>query len=154
MRITMSTLFDRINGDLQRINSDLQRVTTQITSGKKINTISDDPLSLTSILSLRTDRSEVLQYQRNIIDGTNMVSATDTVLNQIQSLVEEAKKVAVLQGGSGTLTDRLVSADYVNGLFEQVLSLANTQFDNKFIFGGYKTTGYAAPAPAPFRLQW
>lgn len=154
MRVTMSTLFDQITNDLQRVNTDLNKVTTQITSGKKMSAIADDPVSLARVLSLRNSGNEILQYQQNMVFGSSMISASETTLEQIQEIVSVAKGIAISHGGaSGTQTDQLIAADFVHDLYDQTISLANTQFEEKFIFGGFKTAGYTAAQPTPFTVD-
>ena len=154
MRISHSTLFEQITNDLLRLNADLNKVTNQITSGKKMTSISDDPVAMSRVLGLRNSGNEILQYQQNMIFGSNMINASETTLEQIQEIVSVAKSIAISHGGpTGTTADQLLAADFVKDLYDQTISLANTQFEGKFIFGGFKTAGYTTAAPTPFTID-
>jgi len=118
-----------------------------MSTGKRIQTPSDDPVGTGNALHFRHRIDRNQQHQRNIEDGLTYLSYTDGVLDGIGNLMNEAYAKAV-QGDDDALTaeDRDVLANEVNQLLEELLSSANTSFSGKYLFAGYNndTTPFTA----------
>ncbi len=151
MRITTRMIYRNMQYDLNSLNSDTQTVNRQISSGKQMASISDNPVNLVTALGLRSDIASISQYQENLDYGKTMVTAAETSLTQMKDLLMQANNLT-LQANNATLsqTDRDIVAGEINSLFEQAIALANTQINGKYIFGGYRTTGYTDSEPTPF----
>lgn len=151
MRVTMKSIHQNILGNLNRLTSDLNDVNNQISSGRQMSKISDDPVNLITALGLRTNLSELSQYQDNLSSGNKIISASENALTQIKDLVMRAKTLAVQQANASmTAANRASAAEEVRHLWEQAILLGNTQVNGKYIFGGFRTTGYTEAEPAPF----
>ena len=151
MRTTMQTMYTQVLNNLNNLTSDIQNLNNQISSTQQMSKLSDNPVHLVSALSLRSSLAELNQYQENLLYGEKMMCASETSLTQIKELVMRAKLLA-LQNINGTViqSQRLSTAVEVHNLFEQAITLANTQINGKYIFAGYRTTGYNSLEPAPF----
>ncbi|MEW6594410.1 MAG: flagellar hook-associated protein FlgL [Thermodesulfobacteriota bacterium] len=151
MRVTMKSIHQNILGNLNRLTGDLNRLTNQISSGKQMSKLSDNPVNLITALGLRTNLAELGQYQDNLSFGNKIISASENALTQIKELVMRAKTLALQQANAPlTATNRASAAEEVRHLWEQAVILANTQVNGKYIFGGFRTTGYTEAEPAPF----
>lgn len=151
MRVTMRTIHENILNNLNRTTTDMNRLNAQISSGKQMSKPSDDPVNLVTALGLRTGLADINQYKRNIIHGENVIAASESSLTQIKELISRAKVLAVQQVNASVNQEQRVSAaSEVHNLWEQAIILSNTQVNNKYIFGGYRTEGYTAAEPAPF----
>jgi len=151
MRVTTRMLYRNMQYDINKLSSNIQRVNKQISSGMQMSSISDNPTNLMSALRMRSDLSDISQYQENLTYGKSMVTAAETALTEMKDLLMQANTLA-LQANNATMTqtNRDSLAEEVNSLYEQAVSLANTQLGGKYIFGGYRTTGYTENEPAPF----
>ncbi|MBU0483736.1 MAG: hypothetical protein KKB30_04395 [Proteobacteria bacterium] len=151
MRITMQTIHQNILGNLNRITSSMNDINQQISSGKQMSRPSDDPVNMAGALSLRSSLAEIMQFQENLMYGGNVITASENALVSTKELVMRAKVLA-LQDVNAPMTaqNRLNAVEEVRNLFEQALSLSNSQVNGKFIFGGYRTTGYTDTEPTPF----
>lgn len=151
MRITTRMIYRNMQYDLNKLNSDTQTVNRQISSGKQMATISDNPVNLVSALGLRSDIATVSQYQENLDYGKTMVTAAESALTQMKDLMMQANNLTLQANNASMTSSNLVDvAEEVGSLFEQAIALANTQINGKFIFGGYRTTGYTDSEPTPF----
>lgn len=114
---------------------------TQLSTGKRINNPSDDPVGTGNALHFRSMIAGNQQYQRNIEDGLTYLSYTDGTLDGVGNLLNEAYAKAV-QGDNDALTDqdRQVLANEVDQLLEEMLANSNTSLSGKFIFGGFNNT--------------
>lgn len=151
MRTTMQTIHNSILTNLNKVTTDMFRLNNQISSGKQINKISDDPVNLVSALGLRTSLTEIEQYQENLVYGDSVITASEKTLTQIKELAMRAKTLALgLINADKIPENRTNAAIEIHHLWEEAIILANTQLNGKYIFGGYRTTGYTDAEPAPF----
>jgi flagellar hook-associated protein 3 FlgL len=131
-----SQLIRNLNNNYNRMSATQE----QISTGKKINRASDDPVGITYALRYRSELSMNDQYQRNITTATAAVDNVDTVLNQVNDLMTRAKELAV-QGVSDSSSKEARDAigKEMDGIFQQAVSLGNDQMNGKFTFNGQKT---------------
>ncbi len=143
MRVTMTTMYDRIKTDLSRITERLDSTNATISSGKIYQTPSDAPVNLTHALGLRDNLSDVDQFKRNITYGQGWVKATENALTGVQDRLQRAKELAI-EGANDSLNgdNRRAIAQEVKNILEEVVSLGNTKLGNRYIFAGSRTTGY------------
>jgi len=151
MRVTLSTMSSKIVNNLDRLTTDLSRINDQISSGLQMSRLSDKPTSLASALGFRTTIVEIEQYTENINHGNNIITASESAYTQIKELAMTGKTLAI-QAINGTLSQENFNAiaEQVDNLVTQSIALSNTQLNGKYIFGGYRTTGYTTEEPAPF----
>lgn len=151
MRITMQSIHRNILSNLNKISADMNRINKQISSGKQLSTISEDPANLVTALGLRTNLSSIAKYRQNLSFGNSMIVAAESALTQMKDLSLRAKTLAVQQvNASVTPENRANAAEEVRHLWEQAIFLANGQIMGKYVFAGYRTAGYSAMEPAPF----
>ncbi len=151
MRVTMRTINANILGNLNRITDSLDQINKRISSGKEISRPSDNPVGLASALSLRSSLSQLTQYQENISYGRNFANGSENALTKIKEQVMRAHTLALQYiNPSMSAGNRSLGAEEIRGLYDQTLALANTRIEGKYIFGGYRTTGYNDVEPTPF----
>lgn len=140
MRITQNITYNTYINDIMRKQESLYGLSRQISSGKKVNVLSDDPVSAESILSSRSMISTFDQYEKNIDSGLSRLSMAEESLSGVENALMSIMETAVYQStGTANAQTRSAAAVEVSNLFDQIISLANTSFDNKHIFSGYKT---------------
>ncbi|MDH3392475.1 MAG: flagellin [Desulfobulbaceae bacterium] len=151
MRITMQTINNNILNNLEKTTNALAKINNQIATGRQMSKLSDDPVNLAVTLSLRTTLSTVVQYQENLSYGKGKISAAETSLQEIKNQMIRAKTLA-LQAANDTLTpdNRVLIAAEVQNLFEHSILIGNSELNGKYLFGGFRTSGYTADEPAPF----
>lgn len=151
MRITMQSIHKNILTNLNKITTDMNRINTQISSGKQMSTISDDPVNLVTALGLRSNLTQITTYQNNLKFGNKTITAAENALTQMKDLALRAKTLAIQQvNASVSPENRASAAQEVRHLWEQAIFLGNSEVNGKYVFGGYRTTGYTAAEPAPF----
>ncbi|NPA94160.1 MAG: flagellar hook-associated protein 3 [Thermodesulfobacteria bacterium] len=153
MRVTMTTMYDRIKTDLSRITERLDRTNSTISSGKIYQTPSDAPVRLTHALGLRDNLADIDQFKRNITYGQGWVKATENALTGVQDRLQRAKELAI-EGANDTQNkdNRRAIAQEVKNILEEVVSLGNSKLGNRYLFGGSRTTGYD-DGELPFELD-
>ena len=140
MRVSNQSTYDAIKYQLAKSVSDLVTANGVVSSGKRINKLSDDPVGLVQVLSLRQSLSNIDQLDRNVSTARTWLDGGETVLDSVKDLITDMKTLAV-QMANGTVgpDERASAAIQVQGAIEQIESLANTQINGQYIFAGTKT---------------
>ncbi len=109
-------------------------------SQKKINELSDDPLGLSQVLSLKDSIGNLNQIDRNVKMGKSWLISGEKAMESANNLILEAQKEAErLANDSITDDERSDAVDRINSIIEQIVSLGNTQVNGNYIFGGTRT---------------
>lgn len=147
----MQSIHANILTNLNKLTSDMNRINNQISSGKQMSTISDNPVNLVNALGLRSSLTQITTYQDNLKFGDKTITAAENSLTQMKDLALRAKTLAIQQiNASVSPENRASAAEEVRHLWEQAIFLGNSEVNGKYVFGGYRTTGYTAAEPAPF----
>ena len=137
MRITSSILsHEAISGVQSQMRSiaDAQR---RISSGKRVEHPSDDPIAAAGILQSSSGLRALEQYRSNLEAGQHRLSMEDSVLDQLTNTLSRAKELGVSQAtDTASTSTRLATREEVVQLRGFVEDLANTQFNGRYIFGG------------------
>jgi flagellin-like hook-associated protein FlgL len=140
MRVAQKTIYDGITRNLNLTASGMIKANEVVSSGKRINTLSDDPVGLSTVLYLRSGLSNIDQLERNISVGNSWLSTGESSLTQVESLLSDAKSFCVQMGSATTgSSQRANGVEVVEGYLNQLLALANTQIGGRYIFGGTRT---------------
>ena len=123
--------------DLSRIQSRSERAQRQLSSGLRMNNISDHPDQIGVLLQSRAELASAEQTKSNLSRAKTEV---DTAEIAVQSAIKFVERIRVLgaQGLTGTATpsSRAVIAGEVETLFSHLVSIANTSIDGRYIFAG------------------
>ncbi len=125
-----------LNG-LAQIEQRQQRAQQQMTTGLRINTVSDAPGQVATLLEARSELSQTQQIETNLGRIKTEVDAAETSLSASIGLVERAQTLAS-QGQTGTATakTRQDLAGELGGILQQFVSIANTSVEGRYIFAG------------------
>ncbi|WP_238403219.1 flagellar hook-associated protein FlgL [Paenibacillus mesophilus] len=131
-----SQLLLNLNNNLTRMNN----LQNQLATGKRINMPSDDPVGISFAMRYRSELGATDQFQSNVDAGLSWLDFTDTMMNQLGDVMQRVRELAV-QGANGTNDDNAMMAlsQEVSQLKNQVLDIANSEFNGKFVFNGQKT---------------
>jgi flagellar hook-associated protein 3 FlgL len=136
------------NSTLNSINSTQQqllKIENEIDTGQKINVASDNPAGATLIEQLQRSMNQNNTYLSNIQSASSISSETNTALSTASTALNSAQSLASSAiGPTASDADRAGDAEQVQSMITQMLSLANTQFNGQYIFGG------GANGSAPF----
>ena len=140
MRVANRTVYDAITFNLGNITEELYKANKVVATGKRINSLSDDPVGLTQCLAIRSSLSNLDQLEKNISTGRTWLNAGETALDSVNDLISDAKVLCLqMANASMNAADRADAAELVDGYLRQILSLANTQVNGRYIFAGTKT---------------
>ena len=138
MRVTNSMMTTTVKRNLFRQAERLANKQEIMSSGKRINRPSDDPLGYGKILDYRKTLSSLDQYDRNIQNAKNRIEFLETTLEGVDELIVDAKNWAVNQSGSETM-DREAAITSVQNLRDQLVQLGNSKMGNVYVFAGFQS---------------
>lgn len=148
MRVTHNMLVRSQMATLQTQNAALERAQSQVSTGKKVHTSSDDPAGAAGIMTSNGSIRAIDQYRRNVEGASSRVATEDTVLGQLTSALTRAKELGMSQA-SDVASDatRAAASAELQQLFTHVVTLGNTRFGDEYLFGGEQST------TQPFAVQ-
>ena len=141
-----STLFSRLSymsRENTELGSELQEVQKQITTGKRLVHMSDEPWTISQIHQLREETSVQSVFKDSANLSNTLLAQAENGLNQSLNIMTRLKELA-LQGSNDTysLDDLANMAEEVNNLKERLVNVANTEFNGRYVFSG---TAYDTP---------
>ena len=140
MRVTNSMIAGRVTYNAQNSISRFLSLQTQMSSGKKINKPSDDPLGITRDLNYRNELANNMQYQDNINQANSWYIKNDEIISTFHEIVSEAKQDAISSADDSTNADgRKAYAAGIRSSIEKILQLGNAQLEGRHIYSGFKT---------------
>ncbi len=123
--------------DLNKIQLRAERAQRQLSTGLRINTISDHPDQIGVLLQSRAELAGTVQTKANLSRTKTEVDAAE---NSVQNAIKAVERVRVLgaQGLTGTqsASSRSVIAGEVEAVFRQLVNIANAAIDGRYIFAG------------------
>ena len=140
MRVTTNMIYDRTTFNLSRNIERFMQVESMVSSGRRINTPSDDPVGTHHDLKYRARLSEIEQYLSNISQGTGGLATYESGLGDLKDLYSTAKEIALMMAND-TYDEvaREAAAKEVESLFQQVMKLANDDVEGRYLYAGHKT---------------
>ncbi len=146
MRISTAQMFENINATITAKQSDLARIQNQLSSGKRIASLADDPAAAAAASVLRSDLAANGQFEQNRQMAQQRLSFAENTLGAVGDNLQSARELLV-NAGNGALSDsdRKVLAGQLREGLSSLIGLANS-YDGQ---GGYLFGGFREDAP-PF----
>ncbi len=127
-------------GSLNDTQATQQRLTAELSSGVRVNALSDDPLAAgENVLLLdQIERDDSFTQTSSLVQG--QMAVADSALGSVVSQLTQAISLATA-ANNGTLnsSDLKSIANQIAGIRDEVVSLANTSYQGQYIFGGSQT---------------
>ncbi|RIU94500.1 flagellar hook-associated protein FlgL [Oceanobacillus picturae] len=140
MRITQGMLSNNMLRNLTSSYSKMDTLMDQVSTGKKINRPSDDPVIAMKGMGYRTELKQIEQYKRNTSEVHNWMDNTDSALDKATQTMQKLRELAV-QASNDTYdaSERENIMNEVTQLKEHMMDIANTSVNGKYIFNGTDT---------------
>ena len=141
MRVSTSWMQQQSVGSMMNRQSDLSDLNIQLSTGKRINQPSDDPVGAARALDLTHLTADAAQYQRNIGTANARLGLEDQTLSNVTGVLGRVRTL-LLQAANGSQTDATrgdIAAEMVQ-LRQQLLGQANSKDgQGDYIFAGNRT---------------
>ena len=139
MRVSNKQMASIVKGDLLRNAQLLLKSRERVATQKLINRPSDDPTGMGKVLDYRKTISSIDQYSKNATTAKNRTEFTGTLMESVFDLLDQAKQIASEQSVETTPESRQGAAQQVEGIYDQILGIANTKYGDAYLFAGHGT---------------
>jgi flagellar hook-associated protein 3 FlgL len=141
MSSSLDNIYYNTTFALRLNDTNLARLQEQVTTGSRINRPSDDPSASYRVLGLNSKKRSLEQYINSLSEMISKLDFSSTVVGQINTNITDVK-LAITQITGGIYDDnaRQRTAEGINDVLEQIVSLANTNHNNQYLYGGTNTS--------------
>jgi flagellar hook-associated protein 3 FlgL len=139
-RVTQSMMSSQLIRNLNRNAQKMNDQQNQLSTGRRINRPSDDPVGITFSMRYRSELSVNDQYISNADAARSWLDYSDTMLSQTGDVLQRTREL-VTQAASGSNPQSALDAisKEVSQLYDQLVSIGNSKFNGKYVFNGEKT---------------
>ena len=142
MRVTNKMIMNNAASNINLAKEFVNTRNKQMTSQKKIDKPSDDPVIAVRSLRLSTTLSQVTQYyDKNIPDASQWLQVTETALINMRDIGKDCREIAV--GGStdsvNSQDDRKTMLTQLQSLQKQLYAEGNADYAQRTVFTGFRT---------------
>ena len=140
MRVTLNSLIGAVSGSLQTNLQKLQNIQDELSSGKKIDIPSDDPINSAKLVIFKTKQNQYTQYIKVIDESKSWLAVTENAINQINDVLIEIRQACV-ESGNASVPDsaRGTIILKLQQLKEELIDNSNSKYMDKYIFAGLNT---------------
>ena len=145
-RLGSANMYDTARSTLMTRQSNLANAQEHLTSGKRVNTASDDPTAAAQAERALTRISRITTDQRALDAQRNSITQAESTLGDVNDALQNFREL-VVSAGNGTFStaERAIIAGQLQGLRDQVFALSNRKDTN-----GQPLFGALASALTPF----
>jgi flagellar hook-associated protein 3 FlgL len=138
LRVTEGSASAAALAGLQNASGRLAALQAKMSSGNQITKPSDDPAGTVRAMQLRGSLRRADQYAANAGDGLGFLSTADSAYSSMVTLMQKARTLVVQGLNSGALSSTSMDAiaDQVDSVRTTMISMANTTYNGRPIFGG------------------
>lgn len=139
MRVSSSTLFNNAINLSKEHQVAIEKLQRQISTGLRVLQPSDDPVAARQIISIQNTMATNAQFQQNIDGALSDVRYEESVLNDVNSVIQRAQELAI-QASNSTLssTDRSLIVTELTSLRDQLIDFSNVRDShNNYLFSGH-----------------
>ena len=141
MRITNQMMINSTMSNIQVNKNQLNTLDNQLSTQKKINKPSDDPIIAIRALRLRSSLDQVTQYlDKNIPDASSWLDTTEGALDEAYSILQDLYSYCT-QGATDSYSsaERDTIATSLDKLREAYYSQGDVEYAGRYCFTGYMT---------------
>jgi flagellar hook-associated protein 3 FlgL len=122
---------------VNRIAAEMTTAQAQLSTGLKVNVVSDQPDVISPLLTAQANLSSVQQVTSNLGMVSTEVNTAEQSVSSAVSLYDQVQTLAA-EGATGTqtATGQADIAQQLQSLEQQMVGIANTQVNSRYIFSG------------------
>jgi flagellar hook-associated protein 3 FlgL len=141
VRVSERLRYDATNNRVdavKQIADDAQEVAI---SGRKLRKLSDGPASSVRVFRNRTKLENIQQFRKTLDFANGYMGKSEDVLMSLSETLMRARELAVQQSNATwSEADRRTVAEEVKQLIGHCISLGNSTYADRYVFGGFQTS--------------
>jgi flagellar hook-associated protein 3 FlgL len=137
MRISTGWSYIRLAQQMVRQERELHNLQMAISTGKRVNRPSDDPVATGQILGAKASASELTAQEHTITQGHLLLRYSDQVVGEMCSGITQVREL-LLRAANDTLSPLALEslAQEINMIRESMMQLGNSQLEGRYLFAG------------------
>jgi|GEM_PF-935173 len=142
MRISLKSQYAPVATQIPEIQSRLAKLQKQLSTGKKSTEIGDSPQDMIDLKRLESKIRQNDTISSTLDETLKEMYAVDEELYNIANYIQEARNQAI---GSFLNDARAATtiADQIRGYLEDIVKVANQDFNGSYLFGGNRNQFYS-----------
>ena len=140
MRISTAQMYQSTSASITSKQADLARLQDQLSTGKRIAHLADDPAAAANASSLRSDLAANTQFEQNRQIANQRLSFSENTLGTVVDTLQSVREMLVGAGNGGLSdADRQTFAGQLKESLDTLVGLANTSDgEGGYLFGGFR----------------
>lgn len=153
MRITPSMAQTRVTSDMAVARDARMKASEQVSSGKRIQRLSDDPAGAIDALRARRALQRSEAFTRQATDADGWLTTYDTALTTVSDRLLRVRDLALQAASTGSAGPEVQAsiADEVHSIRTEILSLSSQRYLSKPVFAGTANPANAYDAAATYQ---
>lgn len=141
MRVTNSMTINSFLRNVSLVSGDINKYQNQISTGKLYQFASEAPIAAAQSIRYKSRIAQLEQNQSNIDDANELLKVTDSALESYDEILTRISELSTQAANVGTMgkEDRDAIKVEIEQLKNEIVSIANTKYNGRYIFSGYKT---------------
>jgi flagellar hook-associated protein 3 FlgL len=137
---SINNIYNNVSFALLINTEALTKLQEQVSTGSRINRISDDSTSAYQVLGLETKQKSLDTYIKIINETSDSLEMSSNVLQTIMSSLSNVR-TQLTQVANGIYSEdaRKRTSEGINDILEEMVTLANTKNAQRYLFGGSNT---------------
>ncbi|HML18474.1 MAG TPA: hypothetical protein VK419_15700 [Bryobacteraceae bacterium] len=133
----LNPVYQEFVNDVDQVSTAMQNAQLEVSSGLQMRNVSDMPDQVSELLQARANLSSSQQISTNLVNVTSEVNAGEQAVSSAVTLFDQVQTIAA-EGATGTQTasSRAALAQNLQSILQQMVGLANTSIDGRYIFSG------------------
>jgi len=134
---TLNPSTQQFLNNLSLIDQQMQQAQTELSTGLRVNQVSDAPDEVSAILEARAGLSAAQQINTDLGQTTTEVNTGEQSLESAVTLFDQVQTLGA-EGDTATATaaSQADMGQQVNSILQQMVGLADTQVGGRYIFSG------------------
>jgi flagellar hook-associated protein 3 FlgL len=129
-----------LSNSLDQTQANEEQLTQELSSGLRVTSIGEDPVAAAQNVQLLNTIQQDDSFTQTTSLTQGLLQVTDSALGSVVTQLNQAVSLAS-QANNGTLnpSDLKAISNQLVGIRDEVLSLANTNYQGQYVFGGSQT---------------
>ena len=124
---------------LMNAQNRLFEIQNQAYTQKKVNTLSDNPTEIATIMNLNQQLSQIESYYSNITKAQQKFDSLDDTFSAVNNKLNRINDLGLqLLNGTGSIATVAATKTEIDQLIESVVDEANTSYNGQYVFSGAK----------------
>lgn len=133
---SIQTAANQFLTNLSALEQRLDTSNKQVSSGLRVQAVSDDPAVVSQIFQLNAHIAANNQVKTNLSHVQTEVNGAEAGINTATTLMDRAAQIATQGSSSASTVDRSQLAQQVSDIITEMQQLANTSIAGRYVFSG------------------